>query len=96
MIERNGSQYRVSVPMLIVNARALLEAGRALLRSESETSVELDLAAVQEVDSSALAVVFGLRRSAGVREIGLRVLNPPESLLSLAELYGVSVASPRA
>lgn len=96
MIERNEKRYRVTAAMLIVNARALLEAGRGLLRVESEKEVLLDLEAVQEVDSSGLAVIFGLQRSASTRGTVLRVANPPASLLSLAGLYGVSESLPLA
>lgn len=96
MIEKTENGYRVTVPMLIANARALLEAGRGLLRAESGKNVSLDLEPVQEVDSSALAVIFGLQRSLSVRGMALRVDNPPASLLSLAGLYGVSDSLPLA
>jgi phospholipid transport system transporter-binding protein len=82
--------------MLIANARALLEAGRALLRAEPEKEIFLDLASVQEVDSSALAVIFGLQRTAVTRGVALRVAHSPASLLSLAGLYGVAESLPLA
>jgi phospholipid transport system transporter-binding protein len=96
MIDKDGNAYRVAPPMVIANARALLHAGRALLGEETEKDVLLDLDAVREVDSSALAVLFGLQRSARARAMALRVKNPPASLLSLAGLYGVAGSLPLA
>ena len=75
--------------MTIINARALLERGCVLLAAEKEKNVSVDLASVKEVDSSALAVFFGLQRFALVRGTTLTLTNPSESLLSLAGLYGV-------
>ncbi|MDR0439727.1 MAG: STAS domain-containing protein [Candidatus Accumulibacter sp.] len=94
MIDKDGSTYRVTLPMVIANARALLHAGRAFLGADTERDVQLDLEAVREVDSSALAVLFGLQRSARERDKALRVKNPPASLLSLAGLYGVADLPP--
>ena len=105
MIERDGDGLRVSGPMLISNASALLKAGRGILQAmpaaaagQAAAVVVLDLKAVGETDSSALSVVFGLLRTARERGATLRVANPPASLLSQAALYGVadtlSFASP--
>ncbi|MDR3221333.1 MAG: STAS domain-containing protein [Candidatus Accumulibacter sp.] len=96
MIDKDGNTYRVSLPMVIANARALLEAGRGLLGAEAEKEVVLDLASVREVDSSALAVLFGWQRFAAARGMALSVANPPASLLSLAGLYGVAGSPPLA
>ncbi|MDR2787804.1 MAG: STAS domain-containing protein [Candidatus Accumulibacter sp.] len=96
MIEKDGNVYRVTLPMVIVNARALLHAGRALLGAEAERALLLDLALVREADSSALAVLFALRRAAAARGLSLSVVNPPPGLLSLAGLYGVTGSLPLA
>ena len=91
MIEQNANGLRVTGPMLIANASALLEAGRGLLRAGAASSaVELDLSAVEETDSSALSVIFGLLRSARERDVTMRVAHPPASMVSQAALYGVS------
>ena len=97
MIERDGDTLRVSGPMLISNASALLKAGRGFLQTllagavgQVPAVVVLDLAAVGETDSSALSVVFGLLRTARERGAALRVLNPPASMQSQATLYGVA------
>ena len=96
MIEKNGNRYSVTGPMLIAGARVLLEAGRGFLLDEPGSEVILDLASVEEVDSSALGVLFALLRSARERGMTLRVANPPSSLISLAGLYGVSDSLPLA
>jgi phospholipid transport system transporter-binding protein len=96
MIDKDGNTYRVTLPMVIANARALLHAGRALLGAETAGDVLLDLAPVHEADSSALAVLFALRRAAAARGLSLRVANPPPGLLSLAGLYGVAESLPLA
>lgn len=97
MIEQNVNGLRVSGPMLIANASALLEAGRGLLRAgAAPAAVELDLSAVEETDSSALSVIFGLLRSARERDVSMRIAHPPASMVSQAALYGVADSLPLA
>src|ERR1039457_504291 len=97
MIEKNGDGLRVTGPMLIANASALLEAGRGFFRADAAgAALSLDLSAVEETDSSALGVVFGLMRTARERGVTMRVAHPPASMISLAELYGVSDSLPLA
>ena len=90
MIDQSGASLRVTVPMLIANASALLEAGRKCLKAAPSGEAVFDLSAVEDSDSSALTVVFAWLRTA--RELGatLRIVHPPASMISLAELYGVS------
>jgi phospholipid transport system transporter-binding protein len=90
MIEQSGDSLRVTVPMVIANAGALLEAGRSFLQAARSGDTVFDLAAVQEVDSSALTVVFAWLRTARERGATLRIVNPPASMTSLASLYSVS------
>lgn len=94
MIEQSGERLCVTVPMVIGNARALLEAGRARLAAGGPTL--FDLEAVAEADSAALTLVFAWARSAQANGASLRIANPPASLLSLADLYGVSEFLPLA
>ena len=97
MIEQAKGGLRVTAPMVIANARTLLETGERLLRSvERSAQAVIDLAEVREVDSSALSVVFAWQRKAGQRDIKLRITNPPASMISLAALYGVSELLPLA
>ncbi|MBL8416366.1 MAG: STAS domain-containing protein [Propionivibrio sp.] len=97
MIEQNGDGLRVTGPMLIANASALLRAGRGFLRSRA-TAGELvfDLSSVEETDSSALSVIFGLLRTARDCGVTMRIAHPPASMISQAALYGVSDSLPLA
>ncbi|MBL8398485.1 MAG: STAS domain-containing protein [Candidatus Accumulibacter sp.] len=98
MIEPVDGRLRVTTPMVIANARALLDAGRGLLNSASPASgtILLDLAGVDAVDSSALGVVLAWLRSAAAQNLSLRLVGPPANLLSLAKLYGVDELLPLA
>jgi phospholipid transport system transporter-binding protein len=97
MIEAGDGRLSVSAPMVIANARTLLETGRRCLPlGKSADPVLLDLAAVAEVDSSALSVVLAWLRTAAERGVVLRIVHPPASLISLAALYGVSELLPLA
>jgi len=96
MIEQRDGGLRVTAPMLIGNATALLDAGRSALRAGGEGGVVFDLAAVAATDSSALSVIFGWLRTAQENGVALRIVNPPASMISQAELYGVSDSLPLA
>ncbi|MEI7430378.1 MAG: STAS domain-containing protein [Betaproteobacteria bacterium] len=92
MIEQSADgSLRVSGPMLNANAAALLVSGRGFLRPAAKASeIVFDLSAVQETDSSALAVIFGWLRAARELGVTLRITQPSSSMTSLAALYGVS------
>lgn len=97
MIELNGDGLRVTGPMLIANASALLEAGRDFLRSRAASGeLVFDLSSVEETDSSALSVIFGLLRTARDCGVTMRIAHPPASMISQAALYGVSDSLPLA
>jgi phospholipid transport system transporter-binding protein len=90
--ELNGlraEQDRLAVrgPMLMDNARALLESALAQFRSPQTV---IDLSAASDIDSSAVALLLELKREAQRRNVELKVVNAPASVQSLAQLYGVS------
>ena len=93
MIERQPDRLRVTAPMVMANARGLLEAGRSAFK---ETQEIIDLGAVQEADSSALAVMLGWQREA--ESLGARLVftHAPAGVRALAELYGVADLLPLA
>lgn len=74
------------------NAAALLAKGEAAIAANTAV---FDLAAVTEMDSSGLAVVFGWTRAAKAAGKALRLLNLPQNLLSLAAVYGVADLLPQ-
>ena len=86
MIERDGNQLRVSGALTIANAAEECEAAKQHFSGD----VVVDLAAVTEVDSSALSLLFEWRRAAQSNNSHISFRNLPESLKSLAELYGVT------
>ena len=97
MIEKFGDGFRVTGTMLVADATALLEVGRSLLQGAGGVSaMVVDLSSVEETDSSALGVVFGLLRTARQLGVALRIAHPPASMFSLAALYGVSDSLPLA
>ena len=67
------------------NATRLLEEAEGAL---GEGARIFDLSRVRNMDSSALSLMLSLRRRAGGNAIEFRAV--PESLLSLASLYGIS------
>jgi phospholipid transport system transporter-binding protein len=87
MIEVSAECAKVRSAMTLVSARSLFEEGSKLI---GEAVTDFDLGAVTEVDSSGLAVVFGWLREAQRLGKTIRILNLPQSLSSLAEVYGVS------
>jgi len=87
MIERDGNQLRVRGALTIAGVTALCEAGKQQLGKDD---LVVDLAAVTEVDSTALSLLFEWRRAAKQKNLHLAFRNLPESLKSLAALYGVT------
>lgn len=91
MIERAAGRLRVTAPMVIANATALLAAGRAVL---SEATEVIDLEGVPEADSSALSVMLGWLRSAQSQGRQIQFVNLPGAIRVLADLYGVDEILP--
>lgn len=87
MIEREGDLARVAGTLTIENAVTVCEA----LKQELGTGgLTVDFGGLTEVDSSALSVMFEVRREAHRRQSKVSFLNFPASLQSLAALYGVT------
>jgi len=93
MIDRRDGRLWVTVPMVMVNASGLLEAGRAAFKDGREL---IDFAEVAEADSSALAVMLGWLRAAQAEKRGLAFANVPVGVRALADLYGVAELLPLA
>ncbi len=91
MIERQADRLRVAAPMVMANARGLLDAGRSAFK---ETREMVDLGAVTDIDSSAVAVLLAWLRMAEGAGITLSFTNAPAAVRSLADLYGVTELLP--
>ena len=92
MIRVSGDKAEVSGPMTMTAAAGLLAEGEAAIAS---AATAFDLAAVTELDSSCLAVVFGWMRAANAAGRSLRLINPPQNLVSLAAVYDVAELLPQ-
>lgn len=87
MISFDAGRVRVRAAMTMANAAALRPALAAHL---AQGAIEVDLAEVSELDSSALAVMFEWRRAAAARNCAVRYVGVPTNLKTLADLYGVA------
>jgi phospholipid transport system transporter-binding protein len=87
MIACDGGRCTVQGPITLESVVALLAQGNGLF---TEPQVTVDLAAVTEVDSSALSLLLEWRREAVGNGRAIRYLNLPANLKSLADLYGVT------
>jgi phospholipid transport system transporter-binding protein len=88
-----GDRVEVSGAMILSEASKLLAEGSATLAS-AETL--FDLSAVTDVDSSSIAVIFGWLRAAQQQGKAIRIAHPPQELLSLSSVYGVTELLPLA
>jgi phospholipid transport system transporter-binding protein len=87
MIACEGGRCSVQGPITVDNVVALLGEGNEQFTAQEVT---VDLAAVTDVDSSALSLLLEWRREAGRNGRAIHYLNLPANLKSLAELYGVT------
>lgn len=86
LIETQGNTLRISGAMTLENVHALLEESNAAFTAEN---LEMDLAGVSEVDSTAVSLMFEWLRQAHKRNISLTFVNLPSNLVNMATLYGV-------
>ncbi len=87
MIVRDGDRLRVQGPLTMASIVAVRAEGVGLLGGGE---LLVDLAAVTEVDSSALSLLLEWQREARGRNVRLAYCNLSENLKSLAALYGVA------
>ena len=80
------SRWTFAGALTFDNAAAVVEASSAL---ELPTSGHVDLSGLGSVDSSALAVLFALKRRAKADRRELVFESIPPGLASLARVYGV-------
>ena len=93
MIEVAGDRMRVVGPMVITSAAALKEAGESALSAGAKV---VDLSSVTDADSAAVAVLLAWARGAQERRQDISIVDSPESVRSLATLYGVAELLPLA
>ena len=86
MIRRHDGRMLVSGPVTLGNVAELLAEGRRYL---AEGVATVDLGEVTEMDSAALALCLAWLRDARAAGGSLDFANLPESLQTIARLYGV-------
>lgn len=87
MIVREGNTVKVEGAVTVDNVSAMTAEGKALL---DDQCLFVDLAAVEDVDSSIVSMLLEWLRVANEHSCQLQFINQPESLKSLVQLYGVS------
>lgn len=96
MIQASGDRLQVIGPMTIAVATQLKSAGESAIGTGASGTSIVDLSQVTEVDSASLAILFDWLRTARERGSGFSIDHPPESVRSLAQLYGVADLLPLA
>jgi phospholipid transport system transporter-binding protein len=92
-MRREADRVVLSGPVTLANVAQVLEEGR---RHLAEGAGTVDLAEVTELDSSALALLLAWLREAKAAGRTLAFANLPESLQTIARLYGVQDLLPAA
>lgn len=87
MLTFDNNQLKITGAVIIDSVRTLLEGGRGYCVANDVT---LDFSGVDEVDSSALALILEYRRAAESAGKRVSVSNLPASLKTMADLYGVT------
>jgi phospholipid transport system transporter-binding protein len=87
MISCEGGRCTVHGPITMSNATAVLSESASRFTG---AHVVVDLAGVTEVDSAAVSLLLEWQRAAKRANRRIEFVNLPESLKSLADLYGVS------
>lgn len=86
---------RLEAELTHQNAAQILRSGLAFLQRASHPSdFVVDGSALQQFDSSALAILLAWQRAAAERQQVLRVYALPTKLLSLAHVYGMETLLP--
>ena len=91
MIRRDDARMIVSGPVTLANAADLLEEGRRHLAAGVRS---VDFGGVTEMDSAAVALCLAWLRDAKAAGGALTFSNLPESLQTIARLYGVDKLLP--
>ena len=94
MIRADGERLVLEGPLNLSTVPAL--ASQGIERLVAGEAAVVDLAAATDVDSSGVALILEWTRECARRGRQLRVVNAPEAVAKLADLYGVSNLLPPA
>lgn len=91
MIRREGAGIVIAGPLNLQSVAPLVESGAGMIAAGAEV---VDLAAATDLDSSAVALLLEWSRRARGAGRSLAIVNAPQSLRALVELYGVGPLLP--
>ena len=86
MIEREGERLLVRGKVTLADVTRWRESG---LQAIDRDGLTIDLAGVEDADSSALSLLLEWQRAAKARGFRIRYSGLPDNLRSLAQVYGV-------
>jgi phospholipid transport system transporter-binding protein len=83
----SANAFQPTDALTVNNAEAALDVGLQAIR---DGQTEIDLAGLTVVDSAAVATLLEWKRAARENNLRLVFRNVPDSVISLARLYGVA------
>lgn len=86
-IVQEGNRWQISGDLIINNITQVLNASKAL---SLVGPAQLDFSKVTDVDTSAVSLILEFKRRANSEKVELSLVNVPENLTSLMQLYGVN------
>lgn len=86
-IVQEGNRWHISGDLIINNITQVLNASKAL---SLVAPAQLDFSNVTDVDTSAVSLILEFKRRANAEKVELSLVNVPENLTSLMQLYGVN------
>lgn len=86
-IVQEGNRWQISGDLIINNITQVLNASKAL---SFVAPAQLDFSKVTDVDTSAVSLILEFKRRANAEKVELSLVNVPENLTSLMQLYGVN------
>lgn len=91
MIERMDDCLQISGNITMTTVNVLFAKGLGLkINGKTATSLTVDFAQLEKVDSSAVSLMLAWLREARGSNVKLHFVNTPKNLVSLANLYGVA------
>jgi len=85
-IEFEPNLWKLSGSITYDEIPSLIEKTKNFIWSDS---IQVDFSQVKHVDTSALSLIFELKRNAKKHNHSVMINTPPKNLLKLAKLYGV-------
>lgn len=85
-ITQESNRWVLSGDLIIDHVTQVVNASKAL---RLESPAQLDFSKVTDVDTSAISLILELKRRANAENVELSLVNVPENLNSLMQLYGV-------